>query len=630
MPPIAHPRPLSPDEKDRRNAVAGRGLVFQTSDAQAQCYNAWGILEHWFPNGLPEINIDTPGGSEHAARFYRTHGIVLMRVCTEKECERNIVEQFEKDVGAQPWANKGLLSESSAFGKMVKEIGLYETLTCKRNTPQNRKVHKNMHDHWTMHRHFGANSDPDVFHLPGVWAIRQKESLVRAAKLITGLDKVMVDINRCIQKIPGEGDNEFLHWDTDVGKRMNDSERDQFKSMQGKAMFSDSQFVGVPGSHTPEFFVKFKDTYPVTYAAEWKKTAIIPKWDVAVTPKNGEGGDADVRHLKMTFKIPAGCMIAWSDRLMHGHSKAPNDGAVEWGMYLGYMDPNGRPAYRDKVETDSFNALKKTFVARPKDRSRCRAILEMLPEQSFRSMKPEDFWFFVPDKTQLSELNGSKDDIIRAGDVAEGGRINAAITKASIPDAHAVGVAGDISRWAAGERTRVANVHAKIRDMLKDGDTGYENEAMGMDEVLDEKQDRIRSLALGIAPVLWPSYDRIEYFPYHFRSQCDALTKRLLNMSLKFLSKCLWFKWTPSSGNWMPNPVPVRLTPYNRPELSALGWEIFGATEAEVRGYVQSVVRLSNPGLPPGLGGGAGGGGKAKKQRTDFKMCKCCNGIVLL
>ena len=50
-----------------------------------------------------------------------------------------------------------------------------------------------------------ACCDPCVFHLPGVWDIRQDPRLYElATKLRSG---------QSIQKLPGQGEDEFLHWD---------------------------------------------------------------------------------------------------------------------------------------------------------------------------------------------------------------------------------------------------------------------------------------------------------------------------------------------------------------------------------------------------------------------------------
>ena len=66
---------------------------------------------------------------------------------------------------------------------------------------------------WPLHRGFGACCDPVVFHLDGVWEVRQDPDLYKIASHLSGETRLWVDINRSIQKLPGQGDNEFLHFD---------------------------------------------------------------------------------------------------------------------------------------------------------------------------------------------------------------------------------------------------------------------------------------------------------------------------------------------------------------------------------------------------------------------------------
>jgi len=66
---------------------------------------------------------------------------------------------------------------------------------------------------WPLHRGFGACCDPAVFNLEGVWSIRQDPDLYKIASTIADEANLWVDVNRSIHKLPGQGDNEFLHYD---------------------------------------------------------------------------------------------------------------------------------------------------------------------------------------------------------------------------------------------------------------------------------------------------------------------------------------------------------------------------------------------------------------------------------
>jgi len=92
-----------------------------------------------------------------------------------------------------------------------------------------------------------------------------------------------------------------------------------------------------------------------------------------------------------------------------------------------------------------------------------------------------------------------------------------------------------------------------------------------------ERDDRVRSYQNGEAPRLWPSLDRIHYFPkrylnfpkllapYHAKARADwpGRTTRAIQSG-------------PRKGEVVPHMVAVRTTAYKRPRLTLLGERLLG------------------------------------------------------
>lgn len=202
---------------------------------------------------------------------------------------------------------------------------------------------------WPLHRGFGACCDPTVFHLPGVWGIRQDPDIYRIASTIAGETRLWVDINRSIQKLPGEGDNEFLHWDFNPFTAVKHPERPEFepKGVCGKVVYTESRFVCVPGTHTWKFLEKmtaeYADLYPHVKPGDPKFGLDMEKPD----PLN-------LVARKCRVRIPAGCLIFWNPKLLHGQEKTPLTDQVEYGCYLGMFPAGARERYREVSGKDEL------------------------------------------------------------------------------------------------------------------------------------------------------------------------------------------------------------------------------------------------------------------------------------
>jgi len=277
--------------------------------------------------------------------FYEENGFVLIQLLDRRACTNAIKEQVEKILLKQPWEERLIVLDPVTKTEIVYSPETSDAYVDALIQPEIRsKVLKGYKDAFPFHRGFGACCDPVVFNLDTVWQIRENPDIVHNAASLIGVRKedLWVDINRSIHKLPTEGDNAFLHWDLQkFGPYQPDT------SVQGKVLYSTGQFVCVPGSHTEKFHDLFNREYRSAYSEMIRKNLAMTKLD----PEKPD--PLDLISKTCSFRIPAGCCVFWSTNLLHGHKKTPRYAGPEFGMYLGYMMKNDRPAYKkiaDKVK----------------------------------------------------------------------------------------------------------------------------------------------------------------------------------------------------------------------------------------------------------------------------------------
>ena len=419
-----------------------------------------------------------------AVDLYKQHGFVIIRVADAVECKNMIREQWHNIICKQGFIDR-LHSNGGQGGPVVKldngnvttdEIKILGILQSSL-TPENLTEFEN---HWTQHSAFGASCDPQSMHMPGVWKHRQNEKLYEFAKSVTGASKLWADLNRCIHKLPKKGDKAFLHWDCDP-RFEKDKPLEEF--IQGKLMWTDSQFIAVPGSHTnavmKEYCEKFKKGQPtetkrlekpspsakIPNARSVKKPnpkaktpKPVAKWNIRTDPESDplKFWDQQVRYL-----IPAGCVVFWSNKLVHGHTVAIDKNPIEWGMYIGYLPAVSRDEY-DRVATNKLKLLSNTKIT-------------------------PLIW---TNKTELDQKQNERYKVFEGVDEPP---VN--ITEGE----------------AYGYETQLTLV----------------KHALQVQET--ELADRVRSFVYNCAPMLWPSNDPIHYFENQFRSTGGPLWKRIRN-----------------------------------------------------------------------------------------------------
>lgn len=202
--------------------------------------------------------------------------------------------------------------------------------------------------HFPYHKAFGAPTVPGSFHTECAWRQRTSPEVVRAFAALLGcsVDDLRMHPNRHVFKLPFAGkDDEFLHWDANLYEPWPDR-----SPLQAILFYADTSFVCVPGSHTEEFHAAFRAAYPRELVQDGKKKQkttlrfLMEDRDVRevrfpadVLPSETIRAAIDeAGGLRAAFRVdvPAGSLLIWSRRLLHGASK--NGDTFRYGLYLSY------------------------------------------------------------------------------------------------------------------------------------------------------------------------------------------------------------------------------------------------------------------------------------------------------
>ena len=288
-----------------------------------------------FEGTVPEFDLSTD--VERAADFYAEWGFVVVRALDGAKCAELIREQWNKVILKQPWSDPIKVFAPSAKREAPRVLrpddpGFLEVVTA----PLSAKQRNEFKRAWTFHRGFGACCDDAVFHLPGVCAIREDPKLYALAKRVMGTKKLWVGVNRSINKLPGEGEDEFIHVDANPFAEIKSASQ-----MCGKVLYTPARAVFVPGTHTDEFREEFKSKYAEHYPKFSRKAA---KFALSREKPDPLG----IVEKAVQIPIKAGCAVFWHEWLFHGMAKTPLNEPTEYGTYLGYFQSGSRQKYEDK------------------------------------------------------------------------------------------------------------------------------------------------------------------------------------------------------------------------------------------------------------------------------------------
>ena len=272
---------------------------------------------------------------QKATEDYANNGIVFIRVANKDDCQKMIAEQWTNIICKQGFVERADGPHVWVGGQRTNDLSVIVPMLDQPLSHQNDTEFKN---YWPMHSDFGACCDPHSFHMPMVWKQRENPFLYEFAKNAMGRGDLWADLNRCIHQLPGMGSQESLHWDCDPRQAV----KSELQTMiQGKLMWSESQFVAVPGSHKLDEikqYVAFREQ-------DFKKIqGVMPKCNIS-----RDKDELGYWKRQVKYRVPAGCVVFWSNKLVHGHKKTPMRSPIEWGMYIGYLPAHNRLNYHNAL-----------------------------------------------------------------------------------------------------------------------------------------------------------------------------------------------------------------------------------------------------------------------------------------
>ena len=274
------------------------------------------------------------------------NGVVVLKIRNKRECREMVMEMWRKVISKQHWTDEYQIVIRSRKDNRIldvhseaDEMEFYKFVTGPLS-PQERKMFERG---WPLHRGFGACCDPAVFHMDTVTSIRQDPDLYRCVSFMMDEHKLWSEINRCTQLVPGQGENEFLHFDFNAMSK----ESEHVTGLAGKFCASDSRLVYVPGTHTDDWLEDFQEQYTPLYpnvkpnASKMELKAELPD-------------PMGLLARKEVMRVPRGCIVYWKKKTLHGQMKACIDKPIQYGCYAGMGLAGARAAYKKKCGVDEL------------------------------------------------------------------------------------------------------------------------------------------------------------------------------------------------------------------------------------------------------------------------------------
>ena len=279
---------------------------------------------------------------EHLAKmveFYVKNGyLVLSEAASPEQCERFVREVMLllDNQGHKPEYKLRFESESGRALDIANDDDWSQIFKILQG-PLDVKTRKMVEQGFpTLHMSFGATCAPELCHTIEAIKIRTLRNLYEIASALVGTRTLWCTLDRQIQKLPGKGDDEFLHYD--MNPFAEQQEADGMTGIAGKLhMSGGSSFILVPGTHTTEFKTNFVKDYQPLYTI--KKNAHKLTLDPTKDP---QGLFKQIKRVTLR----RGDFIIWHKDLLHGVVERPLNMPIDFGMYLGYMPAVDRPEYK--------------------------------------------------------------------------------------------------------------------------------------------------------------------------------------------------------------------------------------------------------------------------------------------
>ena len=203
---------------------------------------------------------------------------------------------------------------------------------------------------------FGTMNLPPFFHLHNMWKNRQNPNIfVKFAQLLNNY-KIWATLDRVSVKLPGKGNVEFCHWDSDPWFW----NKQEYEPLQGILSLSDTSFFCSPGSHTLDFSKKFQKNYEYLKPKNNKKRDYVSLNKKYPDPLNLSNSIKE-------YKLKKGDLLIFSNRLLH-ESRQNNSNKIRYVQYISFEPArnNQNNIYKNKNKIEE-KYIKKN-ISEVKDR----------------------------------------------------------------------------------------------------------------------------------------------------------------------------------------------------------------------------------------------------------------------
>ena len=130
-------------------------------------------------------------------------------------------------------------------------------------------------------------------------------------------------MDRAIEKLPGQGKDEFCHWDLPVADIVSGRFSNQASGGSKLSLTaSGNRFAFVPGTNTREFCTWFAETYGKMYGGSGAKFAIDKSKD-----------PCQLWLFMQHFELEAGAVAIWHPHSLHSAKANGNDQGILFGDY---------------------------------------------------------------------------------------------------------------------------------------------------------------------------------------------------------------------------------------------------------------------------------------------------------
>ena len=226
-------------------------------------------------------------------------------VCNVHDSEEERLA-FQKEVVTQVW--NSMLDEQALSPEKAAQVRyIIDDISLKWYTGDlpkwlEKELNRAFNKMTYLHCGFGAPSSNKSFNLECSWKLRCNKKLAKFAQHYLNTKDVKYSFDRCIAKLPGAGEEDFLHKDQDI----NTPKRTK-SQIHGKYCATESTFLFVPRSHHDheEMYETYRPMYDGVTGDKW-----------GLDPTKDDPLNFFSRARKIVVK--AGSIVWWDTSTIHG------------------------------------------------------------------------------------------------------------------------------------------------------------------------------------------------------------------------------------------------------------------------------------------------------------------------